>query len=99
MSQEEKFKHEQEVEFKIFARRNKLLGLWVADQLGIEGLEAEAYAQSVVLSDLLEPGEEDVFAKVRADLDAKGVAVSDQALRVRMVELQGEARAQIMSRM
>ncbi len=92
---EEKFAHDEELRFKAEARRNKLLGLWVAELLGLSGAEAEAYAKEVVMADLQEPGSEDVFRKVRADLDAKGVDISDHRIRHRMEELLVEAMEQI----
>lgn len=94
-AEETKFQLDQELEFKANARRNKLLGLWAAERLGLAGEEAEAYAKGVVLSDFEAAGDEDVFAKVKADLEAKGAGVSDEALRARMGELLGEARAQV----
>jgi len=94
-SQERKFELDQELEFKAQARRNKLLGLWAAAQMGVSGADAEAYAKTVVMADLAQAGEEDVFAKIRADLDAKGAGVSDHQIRVRMADLLIEARAQI----
>jgi len=85
---EKQFAHDEELRFKATARRNKLLGLWAAEKLGLKGAEAEAYAKAVVDSEFEEGGVHDVFRKVRADLDAKKVAgVSDQALRKTMDEL------------
>ncbi len=92
---EEKFAHDEELRFKAEARRNKLLGLWVAELLGLTGKAAEEYAKEVVMADLEEPGEEDVFRKVRADLDAKGVDISDHRIRHKMQELLYEAMEQI----
>ncbi len=92
---EEKFAHDEELRFKAEARRNKLLGLWVAELLGLSGAEAETYAQELVMTDLQEPGSEDVFRKVRADLDAKGVDISDHRIRHRMEELLIDAMEQI----
>ena len=68
---EAKFKHDAELKFKATARRNKLLGLWAAEQLGMDGDDADAYARQVIESDFEEPGEEDVFRKVFGDLEAK----------------------------
>jgi hypothetical protein len=79
------------------ARRNKLLGLWAAEKLGMSGDEAEAYARSVVKADFEEPGDEDVFRKVRGDFDAKGVEQSDHQLRRTMDELLQKAVDQIQS--
>lgn len=92
---EAKFAHDEELKFKAYARRNKLLGLWAADLLGKSGDEAEAYAKEVVASDFEEAGDEDVFRKVRADLDAGGVAQTDEQLRSRMIELLAEAVEQV----
>ncbi|MFS2318212.1 DUF1476 domain-containing protein [Maricaulis sp. D1M11] len=92
---ENKFAHDQQLEFKANARRNKLLGLWAADLMGITGDEAEAYAKTVVVSDFEEAGDDDVFRKVRADLDAKSVELSDHLLRHKMDELMATAREQV----
>ena len=94
---ERKFAHDEELEFKANARRNKLLGLWAADLMGISGDEAEAYAKEVVKSDFEEAGDEDVFRKVRSDFDAKGVDQSDHQLRRMMEELMATAKEQIQS--
>jgi len=94
---ERKFAHDSEMQFKAEARRNKLLGLWAAEKMGITGDAADAYARSVVVADLQEKGDEDVFRKVKGDLDAKGVSVSDAELRKRMTELLAEAKAKILS--
>lgn len=75
--QEKKFAHDEELQFKANARRNKLLGLWIAEMLGKSGADAEAFAKEVVISDLEKPGDDDVFAKVRGDLDAANVDLSD----------------------
>jgi hypothetical protein len=90
---ESKFARDEELRFKATARRNKLLGLWVAEQLGRSGDEAEAYAREVVRSDMQEAGEEDVFRKVRQDLDA--AKVSDHQIRRTMDEKMADAIAQI----
>jgi Uncharacterized conserved protein len=92
---ENKFAHDQELKFKAEARRNKLLGLWVAALLGKTDAEAEAYAKEVVASDFEEAGDEDVFRKVRADLTAGGVSLSDEELRSKMIDLLGEAIEQV----
>ena len=78
---EQKFAHDEELKFRATARRNKLLGLWAADQLGLTGDEAQAYAREVIKADLAEPGDEDVVRKVRSDFDAKGVEQSDHQIR------------------
>lgn len=92
---ERKFAHDEELKFRAMARRNKLLGLWAAEAMGLSGDEAQAYAREVVKADMIEPGEEDVFRKVRGDLDAKSVNQSDHQIRRMMVELMAEAVHQI----
>jgi len=94
---ESKYAHDQEVEFKAVARRNKLLGLWAAGEMGIEGDAAEAYAKEVVMADFEEAGHEDVFRKIRGDLDAKSVDVSDHIIRKQMDDFLIEAREQILA--
>jgi hypothetical protein len=92
---EKKFAHDEELVFKANARRNKLLGLWAAEKLGLSGDAANAYAKEVVMSDFEEAGHHDVFKKIRADLDAKGVTQSDQDIRRMMDELMTKAVAEI----
>jgi len=92
---EKKFAHDEELRFKANARRNKLLGLWAAEKLGISGDAANAYAKDVVMASFEEAGAEDVFKKLRKDLDAKGVAQSDQDIRRAMLELMDQAIAEI----
>jgi len=94
---ESKFAHDSEKEFKAQARRNKLLGLWAAEQMAIAGADAEAYAKEVVAADFDEPGDEDVYRKVMGDFQAKGVDVSEHRLRRQMAELLDEARRQVAS--
>ena len=92
---EKKFALDEELQFKAGARRNKLLGLWAAEKMGITGGEAEAYAKSVVVADFQEAGDEDVFRKIRADFDSKSVAQSDHQIRRTMNELMATAVEQI----
>ena len=87
--------HRHEKDFRLSARRNKLLGLWVAGLMKLEGAEAETYAKQVVSADLEEPGDEDVIRKVMGDLDRQGVPVSREQLRKKMDELIAEARHQL----
>ena len=87
---EQQFAHDEELKFKATARRNKMLGLWAAEKLGLEGAEADSYALSVVMSDL-EPGEHDVMHKIRKDFDAKGVVQSDHQISRTMTELMAKA--------
>jgi hypothetical protein len=92
---EKKFAHDEELRFKANARRNKLLGLWAAEKLGLSDADAAAYAKEVVVSDFEEGGDEDVFRKVRKDFDAKNVAQSDAQIRTAMIDLMEQAIAQI----
>ena len=88
---EKKFAIDEELKFKSAARRNRLLGNWAAEKLGLSGAEADAYAKEVVMADFETPGDEDVFKKLRADFDAKKIAVSDIELRKHMDELLAKA--------
>ena len=92
---EKKFAHDEELRFKASARRNKLLGLWAAEKLGKAGDEAADYAKDVVRADFEEPGDEDVFRKIRADFDAASVEQSDHQIRRTMDELMATAVDQI----
>ena len=92
---ESKFAHDEELRFKATARRNKLLGLWVAGLLGKSGGAADDYAKEVVMSDFEEAGDEDVFRKVRADFDKAEVVQSDHQIRRTMDELMAKAIEQI----
>ncbi len=94
---ENRYARDAEMQFKAEARRNKLLGLWAAEKMGITGEAADTYARSVVMADLQEKGDEDVFRKVRADFDEKGIEVPDDELRRRMREFLAEAKVQIVS--
>ena len=95
-AEEAKFAMDEATEFKVMARRNKLLGLWAADRMNLQGDDAEAYAKTVVMSDLEEPGDEDVFRKVQGDLDKAGVERTDARIRDHMAELLPVAREQVM---
>ncbi len=95
--EEAKFRHQQELAFKIRNRRNKLFGLWIAEQhLGLKGEEALAYAKDVVLADFEGPGDDDMLQKVRRDLAQKGVELSDHLLRKHLAECEEQAREQVM---
>ncbi len=96
-AEEGKFALDQELRFKANARRNKLLGLWAAEKLGKTGEAASAYAVEVVKSDFEAPGDEDVFRKVKGDLDAAGVAITDHQLQRQMTELMETAVEQVKS--
>ena len=92
---EKQFAHDEELKFKATSRRNKLLGLWAAEKLGRKGPDAETYAKEVVMADFEEAGDDDVFRKVRKDLDAGGVAATDDEIRGVMLELMARAVEQI----
>jgi hypothetical protein len=92
---EKKYALDEEQKFKAEARRNKLLGLWVAEKLGITGDEASAYAKEVVAADFEEAGDGDVLRKVVKDLGAKNVAITEQQIRVKMDELMAQAVIQV----
>lgn len=92
---ETKFKHDKELQFKVNARRNKLLGLWAANLLGIHGVDAETYAKDVVKSDFSTPGDHDVLHKVLADFKAKNVDMSEHRLRKQMDDLMKIAAEQV----
>jgi hypothetical protein len=85
------FAHNEELKFKATARRNKLLGLWAAEKLGLSGAEADSYALAVVMSDFEEPGDHDVLRKIRKDFDAKGVEQSDHQIARHMNEFMAKA--------
>jgi hypothetical protein len=91
-SYEAKFARDADLQFKAEARRNRLLGEWAAEVLGKTGEDAKAYALTVVTSDFEEPGDEEVFRKVAADLDGK---VGEAEIRAKMAELVGVARTQL----
>lgn len=92
---ESKFAHDAELRFKAEARRNKLLGLWAAELMGLDGGEADAYAKEVIKADFEEAGDEDVFRKLRGDFDEKGIQQSDHQIRRTMDQLMEEAIRQL----
>jgi hypothetical protein len=92
---EKKFALDEEQKFKAEARRNKLLGLWAAEKLGMTGDTANDYARTVVAADFEEAGDADVVRKVMSDFTAKGVAITEPDLRVKMGELMAQAAMQV----
>lgn len=95
---EKKFQHDQDLQFKVEVRRNKLLGLWVATELlGMSSSEANVYSKEVISSDFEEPGEDDVVRKIMSDIEARGVDFSEHRLRNRIAEFSDIAKQQIMS--
>jgi len=94
-AEEARYKHDQDFQFKVMARRNKLLGLWAAEQMGMATAEAEAYAKDVVISDFDEPGDDDVLRKVLGDLTKNGVTCDQHSLRHEMDRLLAVATEQV----
>ena len=92
---EKKFVHDEQLRFKAEARRNRLLGLWVAEKLGMAGSDADAYAKEVVVADFEGTGGDGVIRKVMADLVAKAVAIEESEIRAKMVELMLLATSQV----
>ena len=93
---EAKFAHDEEMHFRIHARRNRLLGQWAAEQMGLSAVEGEAYAKSVVQADFEESGDEDVIRKLMGDLIAAGVQTDDDEIRTALAAKAIEARRQLM---
>ena len=94
---EKKFEHDQELQFKVNARKNKLLGLWAAGLLGKTGADAEAYAKDVVMADFEKPGDSDVIHKLMKDLAAAGKPTEDHTIRKQSERLMAEAKNQVMA--
>ncbi|UVC13643.1 DUF1476 domain-containing protein [Mesorhizobium onobrychidis] len=92
---ERKFALDEELRFKASARRNRALGMWAAEKLGKSGADAEAYAKQVVVADIEEAGDHDVFLKIRKDFDEAGVDQSDHQIRRTMDDLMAQAIEQI----
>ena len=92
---EKKFAHDEELRFKATARRNKLLGHWVASRLGKSGAEADEYAKSVVMADFEEAGDGDVIRKVKTDLESGGQSTSDSEIKTKLDELMSQAITEI----
>ncbi len=94
---EARFKHEQELKFKATARRNKLFGLWVAEQMGLTGASAESYAKTMVEADFDRPGDEDVIEKAQQDLERANVDITAHRLRKELDRFMEIAREQVAS--
>jgi hypothetical protein len=93
---EAEFKRNQELRFRVTARRNRLFGLWAAARLGLPaGEEADAYAKTVVAADFEAPGDANVIEKVRTDIDKAGIAVTERELRAELERAAAEARRQV----
>lgn len=93
--EETRFKHDQELAFKARNRGNRIFGLWVAERLGLSGEEATNYAKDVVLADFELPGDDDIFTKVKTDLAAKSIELSDHVLKKHLQESRDIAAQQI----
>jgi hypothetical protein len=95
--EEAKFAHDEEMAFRITARRNKLLGLWAAEKMGLSPEETDAYAKAVVQADFEEAGDEDVVRKLLGDLTSAGTDVGEADVRAALDEKAVEARRALMS--
>ena len=95
-AEEAHFALEGETQFRIAARRNKLLGQWAAEKMGLSAVEAEAYAKAVVQADFEEAGDEDVIRKLLGDLTGAGVEITEADIRTSLEARQVEARRQLM---
>ncbi|NNC47180.1 MAG: DUF1476 domain-containing protein [Sphingomonas sp.] len=89
---ETKFARDEEMQFKVIARRNRLFGLWAADKMNLSEVEAEAYAKDVIRADFEEAGDEDVIRKVLGDLTGAGIDVDDATVRQELEHKEVEAR-------
>lgn len=94
---ESKFALDQEQEFKAVARRNRMLGQWAAERMGLEGEHRDDYAKAVIKSDFELPGDEDVLRKVYGDLKGAGDTATEADVRMKMDELLAQAREQVRS--
>ena len=94
---EKKYEHDEEIKFKTIARRNRLLGEWVAKEIGMDEDNIKEYARQVVMADFAEPGDQDVIRKVMADLIAASSNISEETLKSKMKELLEVAKDQIMN--
>lgn len=94
---EKKYEHDQDLQFKVEVRRNKLLGLWAAELLGLASSAADSYAKEVVASDFQEPGDADLVGKVLEDFKKGGVDINEHQLRKQLSALEEEAKRQIMT--
>jgi hypothetical protein len=94
-TEETRYKHNEELVFKARNRGNRLFGMWVAERLGLSGEAADSYAKDVVTADFASPGDDDIFTKVRADLAAKSIDVSDHLLQKHLQEFRDVAMQQL----
>ncbi len=94
---EARFKHDEELRFKVTARRNRLAGLWAAERMGLSGDAADAYAKTVVAAEFDKGGDKHVVEKLVADLAAKGQAVTADQVRFELDHFAERAKQQVMS--
>lgn len=92
---ERKFALDEELRFKATVRRNKLLGLWAAEKLGISGTDADAYAKEVIRADFEQPGDDDLIRKLRKDFEGKGLTLTDAQIHDAMTEMMAKAVQQV----
>ena len=93
---EKKFERDQDLQFRVNARRNKLLGLWAAGLMAKSGADAEEYAKEVVLADFEKPGDDDIIQKLVKDLAAAGKPTEEPTIRKQAERLMAEAKTQLM---
>jgi hypothetical protein len=94
---ESKWAHDEDLRFKVMARRNKLLGLWAAAEMGLSGAAAQDYAKAVIQSDFQKSGDDDMLAKLRDDFAARKISQSDSAIRRKLEDFLATAGKQVMS--
>lgn len=95
-AEEAHFAHDEEMQFRITARRNRLLGTWAAEKMGLSAVETEAYAKAVVQADFEEAGDEDVIRKLLGDLVSAGIEISEADIRAALDAKSVEARRALM---
>ena len=93
---EKKFVRDEELQFKVNAKRNKYLGEWAADKLGKVNSDRAAYAQEVIKADFAEPGDEDVFRKIQSDFKKASISISDSKIREQMTSLLERAQKELL---
>jgi hypothetical protein len=92
---EAKWVHDQELRFRVYSRRNRMLGLWAAGEMGLESAEADAYARAIIATEFEKDGEEAIFGKIRQDFDSHRIGLSDHMLRRKMADLLEAAKAEL----
>lgn len=95
-AEEAKYAHDEEMQFRIHARRNRLVGNWAAERMGLSAAETESYSKSVVQADFEEAGDEDVVRKLLGDLTSAGIEVDEAEVRTALAAKEIEARRALM---